>query len=167
MDWKKPHHLYYGIILILLSLVLYVARITRSPYVPIILLSIGVFLSVDDVIYHLTGIGLFSTVFSETYVAILTTFSEDQEASEIIHGLLNRKLIACGNRFPCKSLYWWEGTIEKSDEVYSLLKTPAKHVSKVIKFIKLHHSYEVPQIVVIPIKRGSKEYMDYLTRVTA
>lgn len=164
MKWKKPHHLYYGIVLMGVSvpLIYFQFPLFLAP-LGWILLLLGIFLTLDDLIYHLTGFSIISSLLGEAYVIILTTFPNEKEAEGITRKLLEEKLITCSNRFPCTSLYWWKDEIEKANEIYALLKTRAERIPEVKTYIKQHHPYDVPQIVIIPLKGGSQEYLTYLS----
>lgn len=165
MKWTKPHHLYYGIVLVGVSILLLYFQF--SPFFPLlgwILLLLGIFLALDDLSYHLAGFSIISSLSGEAYVIILTTFPNEEEAEDLTQKLLEEKLITCSNRFPCTSQYWWKDEIEKAEEIYALLKTRTERIPEVKTYIQQHHSYDVPQIVVLPLKGGSQEYLAYLTQ---
>jgi len=65
-----------------------------------------------------------------------------------------------------RSFYWWEGKICGEEECVLLIKTKASLFSRLEKRIKEIHPYTVPEIIALPIKKGSPEYLDWLNRET-
>ena len=97
---------------------------------------------------------------------IYVTTRSETEASQISEHLVTNHLVACANYFPIKSLYYWEGTLEKSDEYGLVLKTQASKVDEVITEITNLHSYEVPCIVTYKIDKGHQEFLDWVVAET-
>jgi periplasmic divalent cation tolerance protein len=96
---------------------------------------------------------------------IYVTCKDEKEAEKISMLLLKKRLVACANIFPIKSMYWWNGKLEKSKETAIIAKTTGKNLNKAEKEIKKAHSYEVPCI--LKINAGaSKEYMAWLKKET-
>jgi len=97
------------------------------------------------------------------YVMVLTTVANEGEAVKIVRKLLNEKLIACANIVKgVHSIFWWKGTVESSDEVLVLMKTHSKLLDDLMKTTKKLHSYEVPEIIVLPIKTGHPPYLRWI-----
>jgi periplasmic divalent cation tolerance protein len=72
-------------------------------------------------------------------------------------------LIACANIISTvRSLFWWQGKIDSADEVLLILKTQAAHMDEIIKKVKTLHSYEVPEVIALPIVAGSQDYLKWL-----
>lgn len=82
---------------------------------------------------------------------------DKKEAEKISSHLLKKRLIACANMFPVKSMYWWNGKIVNSAEYAVLAKTNNKNYKKTVNEIKEIHSYEIPCILRIEAK-ANKEY---------
>ncbi len=100
----------------------------------------------------------------EKYCMVVSTFSKKKEAEKILTSLLKKKLVACGNLISgVESLYWWEGKIEKSDEVMVWLKTERDKVKKVMAFIEKNHPYQVPEVLVLPILKGNEAYLKWVS----
>ncbi len=95
------------------------------------------------------------------FIIIYVTHKNLEEAEKITSHLLQKKLIACANLFPIKSAYWWEGKIESSDEVVSILKTKKENWEKVKLEIKKVHPYKVPCIMKIDVE-ANKDYEDWI-----
>jgi len=96
------------------------------------------------------------------YGVVLVTTSSPEEAEAIANILIQQKLAACINIIPLKSLYTWEGKICKDQEYQLLIKTDLSKFSELETTIKNNHSYEVPEIIAIPIIKGSESYLSWL-----
>ena len=98
-------------------------------------------------------------------IALITT-SNEEEAVHISRTLVEERLIACANRIPVRSMYRWKGKIENDQEVMLICKTTEEHLDKLIKRIKELHSYDVPEIVAIPVVGGSDDYIKWVEEST-
>jgi len=97
------------------------------------------------------------------YVVVVVTTTDKQEAEKIVRRLLGEKLIACANIIsPISSHFHWSGKIERADECLVLMKSRKDLFEKLAETVKSLHSYEVPEILALPIINGSKTYMDWL-----
>ena len=95
-------------------------------------------------------------------IAIITTPTKS-EANRIVNNLLENRLIACGNIIgPIKSHYWWKDKIEQSEEFLILAKSKQSLYNRLEKNILKLHSYEIPEILVLPIIQGSRSYLDWI-----
>lgn len=97
-------------------------------------------------------------------IIVYTLFADKKEAEKIGRRLLENKLAACVNIWPVESCYWWGGKIAKAKEYACFIKTSKKNFSRVEKFIKKHHSYQVPCIVEIRPSSINKSYLSYLSQ---
>jgi periplasmic divalent cation tolerance protein len=103
------------------------------------------------------------SILGKDYVIVLVTTSNEQEAEKIIRRLLDEKLIACANIIsPVSSHFHWSGKIEKTEECLVLMKSREDLFEKLAETVKSLHSYEVPEILALPIINGSKTYIDWL-----
>lgn len=101
-------------------------------------------------------------------IYIFWTAATEEEATKIIHSLLDKKLIACASVLPkVKSIYRWKGKIEESVEAKVILKTQAHHFDSVQKQIKAQASYEIPEILQISIPKGNPDYITWVTEETS
>jgi periplasmic divalent cation tolerance protein len=97
------------------------------------------------------------------YILVISTASLKKESEKIAKALLDKKLAACINIISgVDSLYTWKGKLERASEYLLLIKTKASLFNKVEKVIKENHSYSVPEVISIEIKKGSKEYLKWL-----
>jgi len=94
---------------------------------------------------------------------IYSTTSDSEEARKIGRILVEEKLVACANILPkIESIYRWQGNIKEDNECVLLAKTTDKNIDKTIQKIKELHSYDVPDIVTIPITHGFKKYLNWI-----
>ncbi len=99
------------------------------------------------------------------YIVIFVTCSSRKEASLIARKLLNEKLIACANIIEgIDSFFWWKGKVDRAKEVLVIMKTAGKNFDKVRKRVKKLHSYEVPEIIVLPITAGESSYLKWIDK---
>jgi len=100
------------------------------------------------------------------YCLILTTCGNRDEAEKIAELLVTRKLAACVQITPVSSRYVWKGALKKDDEHLLLIKTAEWRYSAVEQAIRENHSYEVPEIVQLPIERGLDRYLSWVEEST-
>lgn len=94
------------------------------------------------------------------------TCKNAKEAEKIATHLLKKRLIACANMFPVKSLYRWKGKLARETETAVLIKAPKKNLNSIEREIKKIHSYTVPCISFIQIHRVNKECQQWIDEVT-
>jgi periplasmic divalent cation tolerance protein len=100
------------------------------------------------------------------YCMIITTVSSQAEADKIAEALLTSHAAACVQQFAVTSSYRWKGKLERSDEIMLLIKTKNSAYNLVEKIIRENHSYEVCEIVKLPIESGYKPYLDWIESET-
>ena len=97
------------------------------------------------------------------YSMVYVTASDVEEAKKIAKTLLKEKIVACANIISqMESIYCWEGDLEEDVESILLLKTRCELVDKVIDRVIEIHSYQTPCALEIQIKKGSKDYLNWL-----
>jgi periplasmic divalent cation tolerance protein len=99
------------------------------------------------------------------YSLIYMTSGSRQEAESIARKLLENRHIACANIMEVSSLYIWKDKMEKDQEYVSILKTEKRKVHTVIEEVKKLHSYEVPDIVEIPLGEGFNPFFQWISEV--
>ena len=103
---------------------------------------------------------------NDNYILILVTTKDKQEAEKITKALLNERLIACGNIInPVTSFFHWSGKINKAEECLIVMKSRMDLFAQVAERVKGLHSYEVPEILALPIVDGSKAYFDWMSGI--
>jgi len=101
-------------------------------------------------------------------IVIFITSGSEEEAKKLARVLVEEKLAACVNILSgVESLYWWKGKIESSKEWMLVVKTQGKMVNKVVKRVKEIHSYEVPEVIALPIVEGNKDYLQWISDTLA
>ena len=101
------------------------------------------------------------------YIVIFVTCASKKEASKIANALLNKRIIACANIIgDVKSIFLWRGKVRNTVEILLIIKTTEKNFKKVQKIVRKLHSYEVPEIIGIPITSGDKDYLKWIDEST-
>jgi len=101
-------------------------------------------------------------------IVIFITSGSEEEAKKLARVLVEEKLAACVNILSgVESLYWWKGKIESSKEWMLVVKTQGKMVNRVVKRVKEIHSYEVPEVIALPIVEGNKDYLQWISDTLA
>lgn len=97
------------------------------------------------------------------WIKVLTTIGDEDEARTIAQVLVEKNMAACVQVIgPIHSVYRWQGQVESSAEWLLMIKTSVALMETVEAEILHHHSYEVPEIIVLPIVAGAKRYLDWL-----
>jgi periplasmic divalent cation tolerance protein len=103
----------------------------------------------------------------ERAVFVYTTYPSIVEAERAGRALVERRLCACVNILPgMVSLYWWQGKIDRGDEVVMIIKTRAGLSEKVRAVVKEMHSYTTPAILVLPIESVDPDYHAWIAAET-
>lgn len=101
------------------------------------------------------------------YGLILTTASSRKEARQLAKILIQARAAACVSlSAPVESLYRWKGKVEKSREVMLFIKARAQAYKRIETLIRQNHSYTVPEILFLPITKGSPAYLKWLRQET-
>ncbi|OQA57354.1 MAG: Divalent-cation tolerance protein CutA [Candidatus Omnitrophica bacterium ADurb.Bin277] len=102
------------------------------------------------------------------HCCIVSAVSNLKEARKIAGLLLFKKLAACVQLVPgMESHYRWKGKKETAGEILVLIKTRMSLYKKVESAILKHHPYEVPEIICLPVSKGSKVYLDWMSSETS
>jgi periplasmic divalent cation tolerance protein len=103
----------------------------------------------------------------ERAVFVYTTHPSVVEAERVGRALVERRLCACVNILPGMiSHYWWQGAIERGEEVVMIIKTRAALAARVSAAVKQMHSYSTPAILVLPLESVDQPYLDWLMAET-
>ena len=91
---------------------------------------------------------------------IYITAGSKEEADKLSRGLVEEKLAFCVNAVPgIQSTYQWEGKIHVDDEILLIVKTRQDRYEALEQWVKQNHSYDVPEIISLPIQKGLPEYL--------
>ena len=97
------------------------------------------------------------------YCAIFVTAGSRPEARRIARALLERRLVACANIIPgVESHYWWEGKVDHAREWLLVMKTRRDQFRAVELAVKQLHSYQVPEIIALPLIAGQADYLRWM-----
>jgi periplasmic divalent cation tolerance protein len=103
----------------------------------------------------------------ERAVLVYTTYPSIVEAEQAGRALVERRLCACVNIYPGMiSYYWWQGAIERGEEVTMIIKTRASLAEKVRAVVKELHSYATPAVLVIPLESVDPHYHAWIEAET-
>ena len=94
------------------------------------------------------------------YCVIFITAGSKEEAEKLSRGLVEKKLAFCVNTVPSiQSTYHWEGKIHVDNEILLIIKTLRRNYEELENWVQKNHSYDVPEIISIPIHKGLPEYL--------
>ena len=96
-------------------------------------------------------------------IQVITSIDNEVKAEEIGRSLLGKRLAACVQIIPMNSMYWWKNKIEKSSEFMIVIK--GKDFKKIKEDIEMLHTYKVPEIIQLNIKKSNKKYLEWLEKV--
>jgi periplasmic divalent cation tolerance protein len=103
----------------------------------------------------------------ERAVFVYTTWPSLVEAEEAGRAIVGKRLAACVNILPgMVSHYWWEGTLERGEEVVMILKTRVSLADAVRAAVRASHPYTTPAIVVLPVESVEQNYLGWLMAQT-
>ena len=102
----------------------------------------------------------------EEITVVMTSVGTEQQAVEISEELIARRLAACVNIVPClRSIYRWKGKVCEDTEFLLLIKTPQRLFDAVGEAIREFHSYELPEILGIPITAAESNFHAWVLRM--
>jgi uncharacterized protein involved in tolerance to divalent cations len=98
-------------------------------------------------------------------IIVLTTVGALNDGEALAEKLVTARLAACVQILPSmKSVYHWEGKLQKETEHLLLIKTLAERYEELKSFLLANHPYDVPEIVAIESHRVSETYLDFVVR---
>jgi len=101
------------------------------------------------------------------YVVILVTTSTGQEAEKIAGELLDQRKAACVNIVPgVSSFFRWQDKTDSADENLLIIKSRASLLDGIITLVNQLHSYQVPEVIALPIAGGNPDYLEWVGRET-
>jgi periplasmic divalent cation tolerance protein len=99
---------------------------------------------------------------TRNYGVVMVTVSSQKEGETLATSIIEAQMAACVSIFPINSIYTWQGKIHSASEWQLLIKTDLAQFSQLEKKIIELHSYEVPEIIALPIVAGSQPYFKWL-----
>ena len=97
------------------------------------------------------------------YLVVFITAATAEEAGRIADILVSKRRAACVNIISgLHSRFWWQGKIDTADEALLIIKTEAGLLDELIGLVKQNHSYEVPEVIALPIVGGNQDYLQWI-----
>jgi periplasmic divalent cation tolerance protein len=101
-------------------------------------------------------------------IVVFSTCGSQEEAEKLARALLEARLAACVNVImQIRSFYWWQGKIEQSGEWLLVIKTSRDMFDRVRVVLEGAHSYELPEVLALPVVEGSPNYLAWIDRELA
>ena len=103
----------------------------------------------------------------DEFCVVFVTMPAREDAENIAADLVSEKLVACCNLVPgvC-SVYHWKGSVCRNEEVLMVMKTRRELFDQLCARVAELHSYEVPEVIALPIVAGHQPYLDWLREET-
>lgn len=96
----------------------------------------------------------------EEHIVVYITAGSAAEAEKLSRGLVESKLAFCVNAIPSvTSTYYWEGKLCIDPEILLIAKTRTEKFDALEKWVRENHSYDVPEVIALPIVKGSQPYL--------
>ena len=96
------------------------------------------------------------------YIVVQVAVENEEQAARIAMAVVEKKLAACAQIFPIKSTYEWKNNIVQDSEWLIFMKTRKEVFDELQAYVKELHSYEVPEILAIPVVAGSSSYLSWI-----
>ncbi|MFB6257434.1 MAG: divalent-cation tolerance protein CutA [Flavobacteriales bacterium] len=94
---------------------------------------------------------------------IYITTESKEEAKKVAAPLIEEGLAACANIIPgMKSVFYWEGEVQSEEECILIVKTDERMNERVMERVRTLHSYDCPCMLVLPVKDGNKDFLDWV-----
>ncbi len=102
------------------------------------------------------------------YIVVLITSDSAEEADHIARVLLEKKKVACVNiARGIDSYFWWEGKPDSARENLLIAKTKSSLLPEILEVVRKVHSYDVPEVIALPIIGGNQDYLDWIEQSVA
>ena len=100
-------------------------------------------------------------------IVIFITTGTDGEARRVAEALLEQRKAACATIVPTvTSLFWWEDRIDSNQESLLIVKSKASLLDEIVSLVKGVHSYDVPEVIALPIIGGNSDYLSWIGKET-
>lgn len=103
---------------------------------------------------------------AESYCVVITTEGSEEKAASIARSLVSARLAACVQVMPIRSFFMWDGAASDEAEYLVFVKTRLELYLDVQSHIAEIHSYELPEIIQLPINAGLAGYLTWITEST-
>lgn len=100
-------------------------------------------------------------------IVVLVTIGSEEEAVRISRALVEEQLVACANIVPkIRSVFRWEGSIQEEMESLIIMKSQESRMEEICHKVKELHSYDVPEVISLPIISGLPAYLRWVCATT-
>lgn len=99
-------------------------------------------------------------------IVVFTTCGSAEEAERIAQTLVGQRLAACVSITPVRSIYRWKGEVESASEWQLVIKTRRELFERLAAALRQAHSYEVPEVIALPMVDGYAPYLDWVGKET-
>jgi periplasmic divalent cation tolerance protein len=94
---------------------------------------------------------------------VLVTLPDAEAAESLVRRLVEERIVACGTILPeVRSIYRWQGAVERATEAQVLFKTTVAGAERLIRRVPELHPYEVPEVLVLPVEAGYTPYLEWI-----
>ncbi len=98
-------------------------------------------------------------------IVVLITTGTVEEARRTAELLLNQRKAACVNIVPgVSSLFWWQDKLDSAQESLLIVKTRASLLNEIVTLVTQIHSYDIPEIIALPILGGNQDYLEWIDK---
>jgi periplasmic divalent cation tolerance protein len=96
-------------------------------------------------------------------IVVLSTCATENEAEKLARLLVEERLAACVNVVPgIRSYYRWQGAVESASELLLVIKSSQALFPALREMLQKHHSYEIPELLALPVLDGAPNYLHWL-----
>jgi len=97
------------------------------------------------------------------FLQVYTTVATREDAQAIADAVVEKRLAGCVQIVgPIRSTYWWQGTIERTEEWLCIMKSDQRLYQDLEHAVRAQHPYETPEIIAVPVVAGSQPYLQWL-----
>ncbi|MFJ5884013.1 divalent-cation tolerance protein CutA [Kitasatospora cineracea] len=100
------------------------------------------------------------------HIMVTTTHDDEAKARELAAAVVRERLAACAQVYPIESVYWWDGEVQSGKEWRVDFKSRAELGDRLTAFIGEQHSYDTPEIIVVPVVSGGASYLEWIDAET-
>ncbi|MCL4745816.1 MAG: divalent-cation tolerance protein CutA [Burkholderiaceae bacterium] len=113
------------------------------------------------------GAGADAVKGADAVTLVLTSLPDAKSAHALAESLVAERLAACVNVLAqCRSVYRWDGAVERADEVPVLIKTSTARVAQLIVRLEQSHPYQLPEVITVGVDGGLQRYLDWVVAST-
>ena len=102
----------------------------------------------------------------ETVRVVFISIPRD-EANNMAHALMEKRLAACINIVPkIESFYWWDDAVQRDEEALLIVKTTRQRIDELMRYVQVNHPYDLPEVISLPLSEGLPDYIAWVKKET-